>query len=325
MVANHCSEVTEPMTVVRQLYYLPWWSSLYPSRQVGGILHDWGDLNHVKLTDTMLMPPFLHRELTLTVCTLTSMVHTELFQLPAWPLRTLLHPAGASLAPPAEAGQANKEDCFQCRDWQVFREAATCEGEVDLEEYTSSVLSFISIYTPMPICLKTTTIAPLPKRSTMRCLNDYCTDPGTKALLPWSESHTGELGQSLWLKHWTQCSDEKIQKLPGAGESWGSCSGNLEENDGVNSLPGTLRGSIILLGTGRILHTSNHQVQITGVFTWHSTDPCILMETSSQQHNLVCTWVTKNLLLHHYIVMTQERQYTVQQQSLKNGTGKGKG
>ncbi|KAI3355434.1 hypothetical protein L3Q82_017900, partial [Scortum barcoo] len=26
------------------------------------------------------------------------------------------------------------QDCFQCTDWQIFREAAACEGEVDLEE-----------------------------------------------------------------------------------------------------------------------------------------------------------------------------------------------
>ncbi len=36
------------------------------------------------------------------------------------------------------------QDCFQCTDWQVFKDAAMCEGEVDLEEYTSSVLGFIS-------------------------------------------------------------------------------------------------------------------------------------------------------------------------------------
>lgn len=33
------------------------------------------------------------------------------------------------------------QDCFQCTDWQVFREAATCEEEVDLEEYIPSLFS----------------------------------------------------------------------------------------------------------------------------------------------------------------------------------------
>ncbi|KAI3372163.1 hypothetical protein L3Q82_006999 [Scortum barcoo] len=36
------------------------------------------------------------------------------------------------------------QDCFQRTDWQIFREAAACEGEVDLEEYTSAVLGYIS-------------------------------------------------------------------------------------------------------------------------------------------------------------------------------------
>lgn len=34
------------------------------------------------------------------------------------------------------------QDCFERTDWQVFRQAAA--GEVDLEEYTSAVLSYIS-------------------------------------------------------------------------------------------------------------------------------------------------------------------------------------
>ncbi|KAI3376822.1 hypothetical protein L3Q82_000397 [Scortum barcoo] len=36
------------------------------------------------------------------------------------------------------------QDCFQRTDWQIFREAAACEGEVDLEDYTSAVLGYIS-------------------------------------------------------------------------------------------------------------------------------------------------------------------------------------
>ncbi|KAI3376533.1 hypothetical protein L3Q82_016993 [Scortum barcoo] len=35
-------------------------------------------------------------------------------------------------------------DCFQRTDWQIFREAAVREGEVDLEDYTSAVLGYIS-------------------------------------------------------------------------------------------------------------------------------------------------------------------------------------
>ncbi|KAI3355005.1 hypothetical protein L3Q82_004794 [Scortum barcoo] len=36
------------------------------------------------------------------------------------------------------------QDCFQRTDWQIFREAAVHEGEVDLEDYTSAVLGYIS-------------------------------------------------------------------------------------------------------------------------------------------------------------------------------------
>ncbi|XP_068604292.1 sorting nexin-7 [Brachionichthys hirsutus] len=36
------------------------------------------------------------------------------------------------------------QDCFERTEWQIFREAATYAGDMDLEEYTSSVLGFIS-------------------------------------------------------------------------------------------------------------------------------------------------------------------------------------
>ncbi len=36
------------------------------------------------------------------------------------------------------------QDCFECTDWQMFKDAATQGNHIDLEEYTSSVTSFIS-------------------------------------------------------------------------------------------------------------------------------------------------------------------------------------
>ncbi|KAK3507012.1 hypothetical protein QTP70_000565 [Hemibagrus guttatus] len=36
------------------------------------------------------------------------------------------------------------QDCFECTDWDMFREAATNGDTTDLEEYTSSVTSYIS-------------------------------------------------------------------------------------------------------------------------------------------------------------------------------------
>uniref|UniRef100_A0A1A8ATP4 Reverse transcriptase domain-containing protein n=1 Tax=Nothobranchius furzeri TaxID=105023 RepID=A0A1A8ATP4_NOTFU len=44
-------------------------------------------------------------------------------------------PAGATSA---------LQDCFECTDWNMFREAATYGDSTDLEEYTSSVSSYIS-------------------------------------------------------------------------------------------------------------------------------------------------------------------------------------
>ncbi|KAK3534924.1 hypothetical protein QTP70_002008 [Hemibagrus guttatus] len=35
-------------------------------------------------------------------------------------------------------------DCFECTDWDMFREVATNGDTTDLEEYTSSVTSYIS-------------------------------------------------------------------------------------------------------------------------------------------------------------------------------------
>ncbi|KAK3524889.1 hypothetical protein QTP86_011214 [Hemibagrus guttatus] len=36
------------------------------------------------------------------------------------------------------------QDCFECTDWDMFREAATNDDTTDLEEYMSSVTSYIS-------------------------------------------------------------------------------------------------------------------------------------------------------------------------------------
>ncbi|KAK3545155.1 hypothetical protein QTP70_001669 [Hemibagrus guttatus] len=37
----------------------------------------------------------------------------------------------------------NMEDCFECTDWNMFREAATNGDSINLEEYTTSVTSYI--------------------------------------------------------------------------------------------------------------------------------------------------------------------------------------
>ncbi|TKS65680.1 hypothetical protein D9C73_028375 [Collichthys lucidus] len=77
---------------------------------------------------------------------------------PAGPLRPHLHHAGPAYRPllrrhtptqrtitvwPSDAA-LTLQDCFQRTDWQIFSEAAALEGQVDLEEYTSAVLGYIS-------------------------------------------------------------------------------------------------------------------------------------------------------------------------------------
>ncbi|KAI4896215.1 hypothetical protein NFI96_006295 [Prochilodus magdalenae] len=47
------------------------------------------------------------------------------------------------------------QDCFGCTDWQVFREAAESEGELDLEDYTSAVLGYISKCVEVKMIMRT--------------------------------------------------------------------------------------------------------------------------------------------------------------------------
>lgn len=53
------------------------------------------------------------------------------------------------------------QDCFQCTDWQIFREAAVDEEEVDLEDNTSPVLSYIKCTEDVT---KTRTVADYPNQ-----------------------------------------------------------------------------------------------------------------------------------------------------------------
>lgn len=41
------------------------------------------------------------------------------------------------------AAEAALQDCFERTDWQMFREAATADVDVDQEEYTSAVTGCI--------------------------------------------------------------------------------------------------------------------------------------------------------------------------------------
>jgi len=122
------------------------------------------DFNHVKLTDTV---PRFYQHLTIPTqgdntldCVYTNIDgayralphphlglsdHISILLAPAYrPLLRRIRPTKKTVTVWPRDACSVLQDCFQCTDWQVFREAATCEREVDLEEYTSSVLCFIS-------------------------------------------------------------------------------------------------------------------------------------------------------------------------------------
>ncbi|KAI3359460.1 hypothetical protein L3Q82_013774 [Scortum barcoo] len=106
------------------------------------------------------MSPYRHGEITRwTVFTPTNETHTEPSPTPTWaslttspsccspayrPLLRRHTPTQRTITVwPSDAVPA-LQDCFQRTDWQIFREAAVREGEVDLEDYTSAVLGYIS-------------------------------------------------------------------------------------------------------------------------------------------------------------------------------------
>ncbi|KAI3361850.1 hypothetical protein L3Q82_002181 [Scortum barcoo] len=100
-----------------------------------------GDFNHVNLTDTL---PKFYQHVTIPtrgnntldrVYTPTNETHTEPRHTPTQRTITVW---------PSDDAVPALQDCFQRTDWQIFREAAVREGEVDLEEYTSAVLGYIS-------------------------------------------------------------------------------------------------------------------------------------------------------------------------------------
>ncbi|KAI3374040.1 hypothetical protein L3Q82_022606, partial [Scortum barcoo] len=122
-----------------------------------------GDFNHVNLTDTL---PKFYQHVTIPTRgnnTLDRVYtnkrdayravphphlgfsdHISIMLLPAY--RPLLRhtPKQRTITVwPSDAVPA-LQDCFQRTDWQIFREAAVREGEVDLEDYTSAVLGYIS-------------------------------------------------------------------------------------------------------------------------------------------------------------------------------------
>ncbi|KAI4879135.1 hypothetical protein NFI96_007722 [Prochilodus magdalenae] len=121
-----------------------------------------GDFNHVNLTN--ILPRFYQhidiptrgnntldrvytnvRDAYRAVPHLGLSDHISIMLVPAYhpPLRRSRPTQKTITVWPSDA-DAVLQDCFGCTDWHVFREAAESEGELDLEDYTSAVLGYIS-------------------------------------------------------------------------------------------------------------------------------------------------------------------------------------
>ncbi|KAI4885552.1 hypothetical protein NFI96_004062 [Prochilodus magdalenae] len=71
--------------------------------------------------------------------------HNSVMLVPAYhPPQRRSRPTQKTITVWPSDADAVLQDCFGCTDWHVFREAAESEGELDLEDYTSAVLGYIS-------------------------------------------------------------------------------------------------------------------------------------------------------------------------------------
>lgn len=71
--------------------------------------------------------------------------HLSVMLIPAYrPLLTRSKPTVKQIRAWPEGSTAALQDCFECTDWSVFREAATTNQDVNLTEYTDSVTGYIT-------------------------------------------------------------------------------------------------------------------------------------------------------------------------------------
>lgn len=71
--------------------------------------------------------------------------HLSIWLTPAYrPLLTRSKPSVKQIRTWPEGATSVLQDCFECTDWNVFREAATSNQHVNITEYTDSVTSYIS-------------------------------------------------------------------------------------------------------------------------------------------------------------------------------------
>ncbi len=64
--------------------------------------------------------------------------------IPAYrPLLKLAKPVQKLITIWPENATSTLQDCFQCTDWNMFKEAATYNNHTDLQEYTETVTAYI--------------------------------------------------------------------------------------------------------------------------------------------------------------------------------------
>lgn len=70
--------------------------------------------------------------------------HLSVLLIPAYqPLLTRQKPAVKEVRVWPEGAMSALQDCFECTEWSVFREAATNNLSTDVGEYAASVSSYI--------------------------------------------------------------------------------------------------------------------------------------------------------------------------------------
>ncbi len=70
--------------------------------------------------------------------------HISVMLIPAYrPLLKLAKPVQKLITTWPENATSTLQDCFQCTDWNMFKEAATYNNHTDLKEYTETVTAYI--------------------------------------------------------------------------------------------------------------------------------------------------------------------------------------
>ncbi len=121
-----------------------------------------GDFNHANLKTVLpkfyqhvkfatrrnnTLTLFTHRKERLQGCTPPPpqvLRHISVMLIPAYrPLLKLAKPVQKLITIWPENATSTLQDCFQCTDWNMFKEAATYNNHTDLQEYTETVTAYI--------------------------------------------------------------------------------------------------------------------------------------------------------------------------------------